>query len=74
MSENGFELKIGDAEVRVRRCYGDEPSDEQIIELSIEQVRPHWFMASLCLTPDQASLISSFLNVESIVPLPTWSA
>ena len=73
MSE-GFELKIGDTEVRVRRCYGDEPGDEQIVELSIEQVRPQWYLASICLTPDQASLISAYLSVEATRRLPTGAA
>ncbi len=74
MINEGFALKIADTEVRVRRCYADEPEDGQIVELTVEQVRPHWFLASLYLTIEQASFIASCLAMETIIPLPARAA
>jgi hypothetical protein len=67
---NGFELKISDIDVRVRRCYGADTDDEQIIELTIETFEPAWFLSSLNLTTEQATLISSALLYEATTPLP----
>jgi len=67
---NGFELKISDIDVRVRRCYGADADDEQIVELTVETFEPAWFLSSLNLNVDQATLIASALLYEATTPLP----